>query len=227
MNAGSAYLFVGEYGDPVGGPTIRRISLADANGAGTNWAAVYGPDATIRHVHSVAEDPYHVGHVWATCGDGTSKTIMRSTDHGSTWNVAVSHSAWQGVQISFSPSWVLVAGDSQVASVIAIDRDTLTPRSASKNHHKHIAIPGATASTDAYYNNAYFGAVDPSTGIYYCVPNDASVSGNTTGMLYLSHVGGRLEILDRSQAYMNFEVFIVPGYVIAGQWRRSLLSFAV
>jgi hypothetical protein len=59
FNAGSQYLFIGEYeADGVdiaaaGGPMLHRS--AD----GVTWETVWGPDRTVKHVHGVKEDPYN------------------------------------------------------------------------------------------------------------------------------------------------------------------------
>ena len=106
MNADGSYLYLGEYGDPQGGPRILRS--AD----GVNWEVVFGPDSSLRHIHAVAPDPYTPGVVWATTGDGGVKAVLRSTSFGApgSWQVVVSSSSWQAVQISFSPEWVLRRG---------------------------------------------------------------------------------------------------------------------
>jgi uncharacterized repeat protein (TIGR01451 family) len=54
MNADGSYLYLGEYGDPQGGPRILRS--AD----GVNWEVVFGPDSSFRHIYAVAPDPYNV-----------------------------------------------------------------------------------------------------------------------------------------------------------------------
>lgn len=54
----------------------------------------------------------------------------------------------------------------------------------------------AYVSADAYYANAFFGAIDPARGVWYQVACDSSAAGNVYGMFYMGHRGGRLEILD-------------------------------
>ena len=129
---GTEYLFAAEYGDPVGGPSIYRS--AD----GLTWEQVVGPLASTRHIHAVKADPFNPGHVWATLGDGTPFTIMRSVDSGATWTTAVSSAVWQGVQISFTQEWVVIAGDSLRGTVLVVDRATNTPYMASRNFHQQI-----------------------------------------------------------------------------------------
>ena len=220
LSASSSYLYLAEYGSPTGGPAAYR----SANG--TDWTTIYTADATLTHIHAIAEDPYNAGHVWMTCGDGTAKTIQRSTDYGDTWSVVVASSAWQGVQISFSPEWVFVAGDGSRGTVVVVDRDTGTPYWGSTNFHWNVAVPGAATVTDKYWKNAYFGAVDPATGIYYCVANDTSASGTTMGLFWLPRVGSSLQILDPggNGISMNGEVHIGVGWLFSNLWRKALLS---
>lgn len=223
FSADDTHMLLAEYGDPAGGPRMHRT--AD----GTTWGIVFGPDATLRHMHAVTPDPENPGHWWAAAGDGTAKSVMRSTSNGAagSWQVVVASSVWQAVQISFDEDWVWLAGDSQRATAVVVDRDTGAAYSASTNHHKHIAVPGGAAG-DLYFANAYFGAVDPATGIYYCVANDTSAPGTNMGMFYLAAPGGRMELLDAGGKgiSMNQEVFIGGGYVFSGQWRHSLLAAA-
>lgn len=295
-------LVVAEYGDPVGGPSAYKISLADANGAGTNWTTAYAQDATLRHIHCIAPDPYNAGHWWMTVGDGVAKTIQRSTDNLATWSVIVASSVWQGVQISFDPTYVYIAGDSQRGSLVAIDRATLTPRIGAKNRISMIAIPSATASKTwdppsiadgamtsttvtltgvssgsapfivaalalnlpagmqitahvsaadtvtvtlvnhsgsvqdlasttlkvstvggSFYENAYYGIVDPATGVYYAIANDTSVTGTRAGWFMLPHVGDYFALLDTYPNLNAGAAYIGGGFVFAGNYRHSLL----
>jgi hypothetical protein len=290
---GTEYLFVAEYGDPVGGPSIHRT--AD----GITWSRVHGPDATMRHIHHVMPDPFNPGHVWATCGDGVSKTIMRSTNSGSTWTTAIASAAWQAVQISFTEDYVWMAADSRQGTAFVIDRATNTPYHASPNYHHHtvppsgtparsvtdgavtsgsVTVTSATANftaadlgkyiansnvfppftriqainsatsvqasaaanftgtgrtlnigSDLYYANAYCGAIDPATGIYYCAAMDTSNAGTTMGLFYIPRLGERAEILDPggSSISMNTRVYMLGGYLFCGQWRRPLLAAAL
>ncbi|MGO4186345.1 hypothetical protein [Pseudarthrobacter sp. TAF60_1] len=82
LDADAQYVYWGEYGDPVGGPSIYRSP------DGTTWTQVLGPGGMAggRHVQGISVDPYNTGHVYAALGDATSTTYMaRSTDYGATW----------------------------------------------------------------------------------------------------------------------------------------------
>lgn len=138
-SSGTNYLYVSEYGDPSGGPKAYRS--AD----GTSWTTILAADPTLRHYHHILPDPYNPGHVWATAGDGTAKTIMRSINSGDTWTTAIASSAWQAVQISFTPSWVYLACDSRQGTMVVVDRDTNTPYLGTSNYH-HFTPPPETAS---------------------------------------------------------------------------------
>ena len=216
MNADDSYLYVGEYGDPVGGPRILRS--AD----GVNWEIVYGPDPSVRHVHAVAPDPYDPGVVWATLGDGITKSVMRSTDFGAprSWQVVVSSSRWQAVQISFSPRWVFFAGDSGTGTVWVLDRQQVQPMWAATNYHANIPVPGGSTG-DAFYRNAFYGSVDPATGVYYASTTAGASGGNTKGLFALPAAGQDLQFLDFNAA--GTEVFIAGGRVWSGPYNYPLL----
>lgn len=211
------YLYVAEYGDPTGGPAIHRTS------DGTTWTVVRAADSGLRHFHAIEADPYNAGHLWVTAGDGSAdKVLLKSTDYGSTWSTVLSDLAWQGVQISFSRSWVFIAGDQQRGTVMVVDRATGTPRMAAQNWHYNLVGPGF-ASTDTFYRNAYYGIVDPSTGIYYSASQDTSVSGNKVGLFYLPRVGGNIELIEvLSIAPQRFR--IANGYLWFGNYKRPLYT---
>lgn len=221
FDSDNSYIYIGEYGDPVGGPSIYRS--AD----GTTWEKTYGQDSGIRHIHAIKSDPYNAGHVWFTCGDGINKSIQKSTDYGATWQIVVPLPAWQGVQISFDENWVYVAGDSAKGTYIVIDRATNTPRMAAQNYHAHIAVP-AGAAGDRFYLNAFYGLVDPLTGIYYCIANDPSSGGNRDGFFYSTGVGEPIYLLDHlvSPNTVSREMFLIGGKIWFGQYRYSLISLA-
>jgi len=220
------YLFVGEYGDPVGGPSIWRISQRDGDGAGTNWLRSYGPNHQDRHVHAVAADPYVRGDVWATIGDGGPTTLVFSNDYGETWTRVIADYSWQAVQISFDANYVYLAGDQPTFSYGVLDRATLTPHVAAPNRPADLSISRPHASGDRYYAIAYFGAVDTATGVYYCVANDQSSPGNTMGMFFSRRVGERFRVLDPGgkDNSMNGEVFVAHGDVYSGVWKHPLLA---
>lgn len=220
------FLFAAEYGDPVGGPSIWRIGMDDADGLGLNWIRSYGPDGKSRHIHGVAADPYIRGDVWATIGDGGPTTLAFSNDYGETWTRVIGDYSWQAVQISFDPRYVYLAGDQPTFSYGVLDRATLTPQIAAPNRPADLEIPGLHAAGDRYYAIAYFGSVDPATGIYYCVANDSSSAGNRMGMFYARRLGERIRILDPGgvDINMNGEILIAHGTIYSGVWQHPALA---
>lgn len=78
---------------------------------------------------------------------------------------------------------------------------------------------------DAYYINAYWGAVDPATGVYYAAAMDTSSQGTLNGLFYLDRLGGRVEILDPGGVSQNFStpIYFLGDYMFCGQWRRPRL----
>jgi hypothetical protein len=220
------YLLFAEYGDPrptgaATGPKIWRT--AD----GMTWTTVYAPPiGNVRHMHAVEFDPYVAGSVWATAGDGVPYTVLHSTDSGATWAVVVQSSNWQSVQISFDARYVYLAGDSGNTDVTVIDKSTNVPMMGSHGIHRTIAPPGAPAGT-VYSANAYYGAVDPATGVFYATVVDTA-AGTWAGMFYVPYVGGPVTIFDKggdsTSWSMNGRVYIYNGYVYAGQYRAPLLT---
>lgn len=138
-------LYLSTYGDPSGGAKLYRSTDGDT------WNVIWS-NASIRHCHHAAPDPYVPGHIVMTVGDGVANPILQSTDYGDTWTAVVASSAWQGVQVSYTPTDIWIATDTARSSVIVIDRATLTPKHGSSNYHHFTAPPmfagGARTITD-------------------------------------------------------------------------------
>lgn len=210
-----SYMYLSEYGDPGAGPCAWRS--AD----GETWDVCYPADASLRHIHNITPDPYHAGHVYMTCGDGTAKTIQRSTDYGATWEVVVASSRWQAVNISFSERYVFFAGDSQRGMVWFMDRDELVPRWYSPSMLANIAVPKPSALTDQFYFNAYYGVVDPDTGVFYASANDSSAGGTVAG-LFAVYGPGEPAVLVEKLSAIQVPIQIFGGYLWFGYLRREL-----
>lgn len=143
LDCDSQYIYWGEYGDPVGGPSIYRSS------DGTTWTRVLGPGGMAggRHVHAIAADPYNPGHVYAALGDGTSTTYhARSLDYGATWAALPgslgTSQAYQSCQISFDAEFIYYAPDTTAGmSMLKVDRATLTPRWGGRQTHRNLPVP--------------------------------------------------------------------------------------
>lgn len=150
LNADASYLYYGEYGDPAGGPSLYRISLADANGAGTNWVTILTETtaAGYRHIHGVFPDPYNAGHVWLASGDGVTEPLRRSTDYGATW-VGVTAQAGglkpQVCQVSFTPNKVWCVSDANWSDLIVVDKTTLDWVAAHFGQSWNIPVPSRSA----------------------------------------------------------------------------------
>lgn len=146
FNTDGDWLYLSEYGDPVGGPSVYRSS------DGNTWTRVLGPGTFAgRHCHGVFPDPYNAGHVYLTCGDaGSAGFTYRSTDYGATWSKLTgalgSDQSWQSVQMSFTPTHLWLGPDTTGNfSAITADRATLTPRWASNRSHRHLPVPSGLA----------------------------------------------------------------------------------
>ena len=222
---GSRYLFLGEYGDPKPGPRVYRSS------DGEHWTTVFGPARGVRHIHGLAPDPFHPGEVWMTLGDGV-EAARRSTQYGAagTWDVVIESSRFQSVQISFRPNRVFLAADSHSRTMFVAARKDLRVRAGTPQDIQDLRPPGSPPGT-RYLFNAYFGAVDPDTGVYYCVANDDSENepasaGAWQGMFAVRRAGGPVTILDPGGRgiSMNGEVFIAGGRVFSGQWSIATVS---
>jgi hypothetical protein len=194
------------------------------SGDGVHWTTVFGPGRGIRHVHGIAADPFHPGDVWMTVGDGV-QALYRSRRHGArgSWRVAVRSSAWQSVQISFDRTHVYLAADTHSKTFFVLDRRRLRPRLGTPQYFASKRPPGSPPGT-RYLFNAFFGAVDPSTGIYYCVANDNSEGqtggGAWQGLFAVRRIGGPVSIVDPGglAISMNGEAFVGGGRIWSGQW---------
>jgi hypothetical protein len=225
FNSDSRYLYLGEYGDPKPGPELFRSP------DGVHWQMVFA-SAAMRHIHAVAGDPYRPGDVWMTVGDGVARSIWRSTSYGApgSWRAVVKSAAWQSVQISFSRSRIYLASDASGSSTFFIlNRRTLKPALGTRQRFQLIHPPGSPPGT-RYLFNAFFGAVDPSTGVYYCVADDESGSGNPLGgtwqgMFGVRRIGGPVQVLHPGGVgiSLNGEVFVGGGRVWSGQWSLPAL----
>jgi hypothetical protein len=221
FSSDSRYLYLGEYGDPKPGPRLYRS--AD----GIHWTKVFGPERGIRHIHAVAGDPYQPGTVWMAVGDGVTRSIWRSTRYGArgSWHVIVGSSDWQSAQISFTRTYVYLAADaSGKHTFFVINKKTLKPELGTSHNYQVLHPPGSPPGA-RYLFNAFFGAADPRTGVYYCVADDESERGNPRGGLWMGffavkRIGGRIIIADPGgvDISMNGEVFIGGGRIWSGQW---------
>ncbi|TDW31032.1 WD40/YVTN/BNR-like repeat-containing protein [Cryobacterium psychrophilum] len=192
MDSGNGYLFVSEYGDPTAGgvdsPSLWRTQ------DGFAWTKLY--TGTFRHIHAVACDPFNLGHVYMTSGDGSAAAkLLKSIDNGTTWTTIYTGDAlFQAVQISFSTNFIWLAADADGISALVVDRATGIPKFAAKNSHMNIAVPGG-APGDMFHSQAYFGAFDSVTSRYYFITAIAGITGNRHGLFYIDKPGGTTHLL--------------------------------
>jgi hypothetical protein len=130
-----------EYGDPVGGPSLRRST------DGTTWTTVVGPLSTSRHMHGVYPDPYIAGHWVLTVGDaGCPGYTYESFDSGATWALMAgpvgATQAWQTVQVSFSATAIYFASDASSLVAFKVPRSTGVPEWISTTFAGNTPVPG-------------------------------------------------------------------------------------
>lgn len=76
---------------------------------------------------------------------------------------------------------------------------------------------------DRFYKSAFYGAVDPATGIYYAVANDPSGGGTRFGLFALMDVGMQFALLD-DRMVGGLELFIAGGRLHTHRYNRTLLA---
>lgn len=79
--------------------------------------------------------------------------------------------------------------------------------------------------SDRFTDYAYYGCVDPDTGIYYCVSVEGTLAYQKHGLFYLPKVGESLILLETFKNNYNpgQALYILEGYLYFGQYRRKLL----
>jgi hypothetical protein len=228
LAADADYLYVCSYADPTGGPKFWRSSN------GTAFTLML-TDATARHHHAIAVDPY-TGDLWLTAGDGIPLSIRRSQDQGATWEVIAASAGWQAVQISFHEDFVAFAHDNGACTWEAYDRATGTMIVGSPNWHYNFPVPGGarviagntyTPTVDSTYSlNSFYGAVDPLTGIYYAVANEAGTN-DWNGIFVSAGPGQPLTLLHRGLPKannLNNVVLFFGDRVYCGLWNFPRLA---
>lgn len=79
---------------------------------------------------------------------------------------------------------------------------------------------------DRFYDKAFWGAVDPATGVYYCIANDNSGKGTRSGLFMIRKVGEPLELVETFLSQITGEMFIADGYLHSHVVARPLLALA-
>jgi len=90
----------------------------------------------------------------------------------------------------------------------------------------NLGTPTTYLGAHLYCANAFHGAVDPDTGIYYCSACDTSGAGQVIGLFYLKEKGGDFALLDPGGiGYPTaLAVVIHAGYMWCGSNRYKLLT---
>lgn len=78
---------------------------------------------------------------------------------------------------------------------------------------------------DRFYARAFFGAVDPDTGIYYCIANDQSANGSRSGLFMLPGIGEPLQLVQAFNEAIIGALFIDGGYIHAHMIVRPVIAF--
>lgn len=221
MDCNDTALLVGEYGDPVGGPSVYRTT------DGTTWGVAVGPLAT-RHIHCISFDPYNAGHVYMTVGDNNTaaSSWYRSTDHGATF-ATLNIAGRQSVQISHTAEYAIGAADANNGTAHAYRKSDGAWFWLAANDHKWMPYPGGTTANDKFLPNAYYGIVDPATGVYYFVAD--GTAGQRYGLFAVPAIGECSVFLGEPAATVNTgfaRMYIYNGWVWWGQYKHQLLTRA-
>lgn len=71
---------------------------------------------------------------------------------------------------------------------------------------------------------AFYGAVDPNTGIYYLNSNDTTSGGMRSGLFYLPYAGGRIELLEAYTEGTQGPIYFRSGKIWCHQGIHPLLN---
>lgn len=165
IRATSTGLYVGEYSatpDIAGGPSIHRWD-------GTTHTVSLGPLAGARHIHSVYEDPYVPGTVYAMIGDFFTPYTPPAAVYKSTGGAAFqpvvfanapsAASTLQGVSMGFTSDYIWVASDQVQGGgpyVFTRDSNPSWRWATMRSRQDKIAVPGAVGGrilTDVALNS--------------------------------------------------------------------------
>lgn len=79
---------------------------------------------------------------------------------------------------------------------------------------------------DQFYDKAFYGAVDPATGVYYCIANDNSGKGTRSGLFMLPGIGEPMQLVQTFSYQIAGEMFIEGGYIHSHEIVRPIMTFA-
>lgn len=218
FDADDTAVYLGEYGDPTGGPRLYRTT------DGVTWET-QGPFTT-RHIHAISPDPYNPGHVYMTLGDHNTAALswMRSTDYGATWQ-SLNIAGRQSVQLSHTAEYVFGAADANNGTVNVYRKRDGVFMWGSANNHAWMPYPGGTTANDRFAVNAYYGIVDPATGVYYFVAD--GTAGQRYGLFAVPYIGADAVFIGEPPATVNTgfaPMYIGGGWLWWGQYKHQLLT---
>jgi len=112
-------LYLAEYGPQKQG---MSKTLWRSDNDGEDWKIIYqAPDKNKVHLHRIAIDPY-TDTLWLTMGDGKNRNMLRSSDHGDTWQQV---DRLQSTAVVFSEDAIYWGRDKKgKPGVLRYDRDT-------------------------------------------------------------------------------------------------------
>lgn len=140
-------IYLGEY--PLADDTTPNV-LRSSDG-GKTWSGVEIPG--VRHVHSVAVDPY-TDEVWVTTGDRDDECWIGRLRNRGFEPVGGGSQRWRAVELAFTPDSVLWGMDCVYADeneVLRLDRDELdvdVPTPTTVHHLDGSVFYGVTVSVD-------------------------------------------------------------------------------
>lgn len=112
-------IYVGEY--PLAGSETPRVLQSEDGGQ--SWSGIEVPG--VRHIHSVAVDPY-TDDIWITTGDRDEECWIGRLRHGQFEPVGGGSQRWRAVEIAFTPDSILWGVDCLYAAnneLLRLDRD--------------------------------------------------------------------------------------------------------
>lgn len=192
----------------------QKVAISGSPTGGTFTLTVAGVATSALAYNASATD------VQSALQTATGNASIAVTMSGSTYTVTFPSAMGDVAQMTATSS--LTGGTSPTVTVrSAATLNTTAINTASGN----LSI-AAYVSGDSYYANAFFGAVDPDTGVWYQVACDSSSAGNVAGLFYMGHRGGRLEILDPGGIGYPLQraVQVFGGYLWCHYFRYPLLS---
>lgn len=107
--------------------------------------------------------------------------------------------------------------------IVSVQSATQATMSVNNNTNATVT---ATIEGDRWYDKAFFGAVDPATGVYYCIANDNSGGGNRSGLFMLPGIGQPLQLVQTFTSQITGEMFIAEGYLHSHTVYRALMALA-